>query len=290
MNTPIRFRLHFGTALLATAVSSVLLAACATPPVSPPGSADARAKLTTLQADPNLAGRAPAALKAAEVAVRTAEEPLLNDPALGAHRVYIADRKVEIALAESSTRYLEEQRKQLGAESQRARLDARTREADKARDARDAARVAAADAAQHSADLQQQIDAMQAEATDRGLVLTLGDVLFTTGRADLKAGATTNLDRLVAFLVEYSNRSAEIEGHTDNVGSEDYNQGLSQRRADSVKTYLTQQGIGSERLRASGKGEYQPIADNDSESGRQRNRRVEVIIQNPPVIAPLTAR
>ena len=302
MNTPIRHRSRYlGKALMATVVFSLLLAGCATAPVSPEGAVDARAKLTTLQADPDLAGRAPVALKAAEAAVRLAEEPLLNDPALGAHRVYIADRKVEIAIAEASTRYAEEQRAKLGEERARARLDARTREADMAREDADAARVAAADdadaarvaaaeAAQHSDELQRQIDALQAEATDRGLVLTLGDVLFTSGRADLKAGATSNLNQLVAFLNEYSNRNVEIEGHTDSVGSDDSNQGLSQRRADSVRTYLIQQGIRPERLTASGKGEHQPVADNDSESGRQQNRRVEVIIENPPAIAPLTSR
>jgi len=302
MNTPIRHRSRYlGKALMAVVVSSLLLAGCATAPVSPEGAVDARAKLTTLQADPDLAGRAPVALKAAEAAVRLAEEPLLNDPALGAHRVYIADRKVEIAIAEASTRYAEEQRAKLGEERARARLDARTREADMAREDADAARVAAADdadaarvaaaeAAQHSDELQRQIDALQAEATDRGLVLTLGDVLFTSGRADLKAGATSNLNQLVAFLNEYSNRNVEIEGHTDSVGSGDSNQGLSQRRADSVRTYLIQQGIRPERLTASGKGEHQPVADNDSESGRQQNRRVEVIIENPPAIAPLTSR
>jgi outer membrane protein OmpA-like peptidoglycan-associated protein len=111
--------------------------------------------------------------------------------------------------------------------------------------------------------------------------LTLGDVLFESGRAELKAGAVSNLTRLVVFLNQNPGRNVEIEGHTDNVGSDDYNQGLSQRRADSVKAYLVQQGIGSQRIVASGKGESQPITDNESASGRQQNRRVEVIIDNP---------
>ena len=130
--------------------------------------------------------------------------------------------------------------------------------------------------------MQRQIDALQAKATDRGIVLTLGDVLFTSGRADLKAGAESNLDRLVTFLSQNPDRKVEIEGHTDNVGSDDYNQGLSQRRADSVRSFLMQQGINSVRIVASGKGEQRPVADNDSEGGRQQNRRVEVIIENPP--------
>jgi outer membrane protein OmpA-like peptidoglycan-associated protein len=129
--------------------------------------------------------------------------------------------------------------------------------------------------------LQRQIDVLQARPTDRGLVLTLGDVLFETGRSGLKMGATGNLNRLVAFLNEYPDRTALIEGYTDSVGSEDYNQGLSERRADSVKSYLVGEGIGTTRLSASGKGERDPVASNDSAAGRQQNRRVEVIISNP---------
>jgi outer membrane protein OmpA-like peptidoglycan-associated protein len=114
------------------------------------------------------------------------------------------------------------------------------------------------------------------------LIVTLGDVLFDTGKAGLKAGATSNLNKLTAFLNQYPDRTVVIEGYTDNVGSEEYNQGLSERRADSVKAYLAGQGIGAIRLSALGKGESDPVAGNDSAAGRQQNRRVEVIISNPP--------
>jgi len=126
-----------------------------------------------------------------------------------------------------------------------------------------------------------QIDALQAEATDRGLVLTLGDVLFATGKSDVKVGATSNLNKLVTFLNKYPDRTVQIEGYTDNVGSEDSNQGLSQRRAESVKAYLVQQGIAGSRLTAVGMGESQPVASNDTQSGRQQNRRVVAVIDNP---------
>ena len=287
MNTEILLRNR--KTLGAAAALTLALAGCASAPLAPPGAAAARTKLTSLQSDPNLAERAPAALKDAEAAVRSAEQPVSKaDAELGAHRVYIADRKVEIAMARASTRYAEDQRAKLGDERDRARLDARTKEADAARsdatiarnDA-DAAR-ASADAANRDADdLQRQIDALQAEATDRGLVLTLGDVLFATGKSDVKVGATSNLNKLVAFLNKYPDRSVQIEGHTDNVGSEDSNQGLSQRRAESVKAYLVQQGIAGSRLTAVGMGESQPLAGNDSQSGRQQNRRVVAIIENP---------
>jgi len=109
----------------------------------------------------------------------------------------------------------------------------------------------------------------------------LDDVLFTSGRADPKASAASTFDRVVAILNQNPERNVVIEGHTDNIGSDDYNLGLSQRRADSVKSFLTQQGIDSRRIVATGKSEHQLIADNESEGGRQKNRRVEAIIDNP---------
>lgn len=290
-----------GRTLIAAAVAAILLAACTAAPPRPVGAAEARGKLTQLQSNPDLANRAPLAVKEADAAVRAAEQPEA-DRELGAHRVYMADRKVEIARAQAETSLAEDQRSTLSAQRESARLDARTREADAARDqvataraegaeqkavaeqARtdaDTARSDAASSEQQATELRRQIDMLQAKPTDRGLVLTLGDVLFTSGRADLKAGATGNLNKLVAFLNEYPDRTAAIEGHTDSVGNEDSNQGLSERRADSVKSYLVGQGIGASRLSASGKGENDPLAGNDSAAGRQQNRRVEVIISNP---------
>jgi len=260
--------------LIAATVASVLLAACAAVPVKPDGAAEARSKLTQLQSDPNLAGRAPVAVKEADAAVQAAEQPQA-DQELGAYKVYLADRKVEIARAQAETSFAEDQRAALSAQREGARLVARTQEAD-------AAHLAAASSAQQAVDLQRQIDVLQAKPTDRGLVVTLGDVLFDTGKAGLKAGATSNLNKLVAFLNQYPDRTVAIEGYTDSVGSEDYNQGLSERRADSVKAYLAGQGIGAIRLSALGKGESDPVAGNDSAAGRQQNRRVEVIISNPP--------
>lgn len=290
MNSLFRNHASYAKVLTVAAAVAFTLAGCATAPVSPDGAADVRAKLTRLQADPQLATRAPVALQEAETAVRAAEQPATKDATLSAHLVYMADRKVEIAMAQAATGQAEDQRAKLGEERERARLDARTREADIAHADADTARIAAAnaaaEAARKSGEMQRQIDALQAKATDRGLVLTLGDVLFTSGRADLKVGAASNLNRLVAFLNQNPDRKVEIEGHTDNVGGDEYNQGLSQRRAESVKSYLTQQGIDSGRIAASGKGEHQPVADNESEGGRQQNRRVEVIIENPtPVVA-----
>jgi len=329
--------------LIAAAVSLVL-AACAAAPLKSTGAADARAKLTVLQSDANLATRAPVAIKDAEAAVVAAEVPQ-TDAAQAEHLVYLADRKVDTARAQAEARFSEDQRAKLAEQREGARLDARTREADfakhdadvakgqadlakgqadlakdqadaaksvailataqaetaraevieqkqaadVARTDADAARVLAlaqADAARSSAaqqadELQRQIADLQARPTDRGLVLTLGDVLFTTGKSELNGGATSSLDKLTSFLNHYPNRNAVIEGHTDSMGSDEYNQGLSQRRADSVKSYLMGHGIASTRLAAAGMGEGRPLAGNDSANGRQQNRRVEVIIDNP---------
>jgi len=287
MKTSSHNPIRSGTTLTVLLVAACTLAGCASAPKSPEGAADARARLTQLQGDPNLANLAPVALEEADEAVRLAEQPVGRDIPLGAHRVYMADRKVDIAVARATTRYAEDQRAKLAEERGQSRLDARTLEADRARDDADDARSEAAEAAElaalEAAELRRQIEMLKAEETERGLVLTLGDLLFAFDSAELKSGATSTLDRLVAFLNQYPTRKVAIEGHTDSVGNPDYNYRLSQRRAESVKSYLVQAGISFDRLSASGKGQDQPLASNDSESGRQQNRRVELIIDKPQV-------
>jgi outer membrane protein OmpA-like peptidoglycan-associated protein len=301
MNTSTRSPVRFSRPLAAILVLSIIAAGCATAPISPAGSADVRGKLSQLQADTKLATLAPVEIREAEAAVQLAETPVGKDEALGRHRVYVADRKVEIAMAKASTRFAEEQRIGLSQARDEARLAARTREADKAHRETAAAQSKAdavqakaesdaAEAARSADKLQRQIDELKAEATDRGLVLTLGHTLFDTGRSDLKPVATTGLDKLVVFLNDYPERSVAIEGHTDDVGSVEMNQTLSQLRADSVKSYLVQKGIQSGRIVASGIGETQPIADNQSASGRQQNRRVEIIIENSLSAIPTASR
>ena len=149
-----------------------------------------------------------------------------------------------------------------------------------ARNEANQARSAASAAIAGTAELQRQITELNARETDRGLVVTLGDVLFETGMSELRGSAVGNLDRLADFLVRYDTRTAMIEGHTDSVGSESSNQILSQRRAQSVQAYLISRGVSSARLNASGLGEGSPVGSNDSETGRQQNRRVEVIVSN----------
>jgi outer membrane protein OmpA-like peptidoglycan-associated protein len=293
--------------VIAATVVSVLLAACAAAPTKPEGADSLRSRLTQLQGNPELGSRAPLAMKDADLSVRAAEQPQ-TDAALGAHLVFVADRKIATAQAQAESNFAVDQRKVLGEQRDALRLKLRTQEADNANrhanaamvDANnqrlsaesanrradaamadaDAARGATADAQGSALELQRQIDELQAKVTDRGLVLTLGDVLFASGTANLNSGGDNHLVKLAVFLNKYPERTTLIEGHTDSVGSDVYNQGLSQRRADAVKSYLVAQGIDASRLTAAGKGEGSPVGDNGSATGRQQNRRVEVIIAN----------
>ncbi|MDB5976306.1 MAG: hypothetical protein JWR07_3066 [Nevskia sp.] len=255
--------------------AGLLLAACAADVVKDPGAAKARADLTELQSDPRLANLAPLAIHDADTAVQAAEQPQ-TDPAVETHLVYMADHSVRIARAQAQTKLAEDQRKMLSEQNGKIQLDARTREADTAKAQTEAQK-------QKNDELQAQLAAMQAKKTDRGMVLTLGDVLFSTGRADLKAGSVANLDRLVAFLGQSPDRTVRIEGHTDNRGGQSLNQALSQKRADSVAMYLTGRGVASNRVTSVGEGYNAPVADNTTDAGRQANRRVEVVIQDAPL-------
>jgi outer membrane protein OmpA-like peptidoglycan-associated protein len=171
--------------------------------------------------------------------------------------------------------------------AQRANDRAQTESAaaDAARsDARASDRLAALSAQQndasqqHSRQLESALADLQAKKTDRGLVITLGDVLFATGQAELRPGGRHSLDKLSNFMRQYPQRTVQIEGFTDNVGSEEYNQRLSEHRADAVRDVLTNAGVASDRIQTRGLGKSSPVADNDSATGRQQNRRVEVII------------
>ena len=173
--------------------------------------------------------------------------------------------------AEESRQQAEEQRH--AAEMARMEAETKTAEAEKAR-------MAAAAAEERARKLESQIAELQAVKSERGLVITLGDVLFDTNKSELRSGALFTIDKLVAFLAEYPDRKVMIEGFTDSTGAEDYNQRLSESRAQSVREALVAKGIDSARIVTRGYGEAFPVASNETAEGRQRNRRVEVIISD----------
>ncbi len=130
----------------------------------------------------------------------------------------------------------------------------------------------------------EELKALQATSSDRGMVLTLGDVLFDINESSLKPAAQTNLQQVATFLQKYPDRTLVIEGHTDNTGDEQYNMNLSSERAITVKTALTAQGIDPSRIIARGLGESAPLASNSDSAGRQRNRRVDLIFAEPDTV------
>lgn len=166
------------------------------------------------------------------------------------------------------------------AESERARIQAQTAsaEAEQSRRAAEAQLAAAQAAQENAAKLRQELAELEAKQTDRGLVLTLGDVLFDTGRAELKAGAFRTVDRLATFMRDHPERSLEVEGYTDSVGGDALNLALSQRRANAVRAALVSRGVEGSRITTNGMGKASPVASNDTAEGRQQNRRVEIVI------------
>ena len=124
---------------------------------------------------------------------------------------------------------------------------------------------------------------LETRETARGLIVNLSDVLFDTASATLKPGAREKLARVAGILSTHPDLHIEVEGHTDSVGGEDYNQRLSERRAESVKSYLLQQRIAPAAVDAEGFGEGRPVATNDTAAGRQQNRRVELVVSGESI-------
>jgi outer membrane protein OmpA-like peptidoglycan-associated protein len=143
-----------------------------------------------------------------------------------------------------------------------------------------AARQQTQDAESRSRQLEAQLKELQAKKTDRGMVITLGDVLFDTNRAQLKSGGVRNVQKLADFFNQYPQRKVMIEGFTDSTGSDSRNQELSDQRANSVRMALLGMGIGADRITSRGYGESYPVAGNDTAAGRQLNRRVEIIVSD----------
>ncbi len=249
----------------------------------------ARTRIDAVAADPLAREAAAASLSAAEQDLKRAQQALPDrEPrATIDHYAYLANRNAEIAAEQVGERRARLAVEKGQADRDRVLLQARTADADRAKADAERAKAEAdrarSDALSATADaekLRNELTALQAKPTERGMVLTLGDVLFDTARSDLKPGALPTIERLAAFMRENAAYQLLIEGHTDSRGDDAYNLQLSERRADAVRAALLSRGLGSDRVRVRALGETFPVASNESADGRQQNRRVEVVFSD----------
>lgn len=284
----------------------------------------AQAAYQQAQGDPSVRAYAPLKLGDAQKALQAAERADDSDEKM--HLSYLAERKALLASVTGATGKTEQSMDQLRKETSEVLLDKRDRELKaartetdaKAREAEQWRRVAEARArdvetkareteqgrrqvpevdtkalaAEHAkaTALANELASLKAQQTDRGIVLTVGDVLFAPGKADVGPGAQRSIDKLADFLKAYPKRNVMIEGHSDNLGNEDFNVKLSQQRADAVREVLVARGIAPQRIRTKGYGPKFPVVDNDSAAGRQQNRRVEVLVLNEGMSADGVSR
>jgi outer membrane protein OmpA-like peptidoglycan-associated protein len=258
---------------------ALVLTGCASTPRPNAALESARTAMQAAEADPNVHRYAALDLEAAKKQLEIAEAAATHhDDAAVAQPAYLAAQTARLAKAHAAAK-ADDARVAAGqAERDKIQLAARTRDVDNAKMATSSALGQRDQATEQAARLQAEVDQLKATPTPRGLVLTLGDVLFDTGRAELNSGSGRKLDQLAQFLTEHPERRVQVDGFTDSIGTDSYNQDLSQRRADAVKASLTGRGIDSSRIGSRGYGKGFPVANNTDSGGRQLNRRVEVVI------------
>jgi outer membrane protein OmpA-like peptidoglycan-associated protein len=271
-----------------TAIGLVLtLGACVSAPQPNAALESARAQVAAAEGDPNVARYAPLDLEAAKKDLALAESAAehhkdadISQPA------YMAAQTARLAQARAAAKADDARVAQGQQERDRIQLASQQRQVNSAVEQRNAASQQAAQASQQAASLQAELDQMKAKQTNRGIVLTLGDVLFDTGRSELNPGAGIKMNQLAQFLTEHPDRRVEVDGFTDSVGSDAYNDDLSERRANSVKAAIVSRGIDPSRINTQGYGKAYPVASNSDSGGRQLNRRVEVVIgnDNAPIV------
>ena len=222
-----------------------------------------------------------ARLKAAENAIASAnaerERVRLEARTRDAERAQRAAEQARLDARNAQAQAAAERADALAAQRQAAGA---TLQAQMARAQADAAREQAAGAQARAQSLESALHELQARPTDRGMVVTLGDLLFDTGRAQLNPGGRRVVDRLAEFMKAYPQRRVSVEGFTDSVGDAAANQELSDQRAAAVRLALIDRGIDPARIDARGYGEEYPVASNGNATGRQMNRRVEIVISD----------
>ncbi len=257
-------------------VAMLFLQGCASIPKSQ-ALDDARNVYAQAEANADVQKYASVSLYDAKLALQKAEAAKQANDQL--HLAYLAKRQSEIALATAQRKRIEASLESMTEQRDKLSIQLRGNEADRARLEAQAAEERARLASGRVKQLEDEL--ADAKKTDRGLVLTLGDVVFESGKAELAPGAYRTIDKLTEFLRANPERRVAVEGHTDSVGDDAYNQALSQRRADAVAAAIVSRGTMSDRITARGFGEASPVANNDTAAGRQLNRRVEIVVLSP---------
>jgi outer membrane protein OmpA-like peptidoglycan-associated protein len=277
--------------------AAVLMAAgCASLPEQIAELDRARAVVETVDLDPMAEKVAGSEIAAAKQALMRADAARRENADIDVvkHEAYLAQRNAEIAQELIGEAKARERIDKSEAERTQVLLEARTVQAQRAEaqaarqgqlaeskaEEAEWQRERAERALEQAQDLEESLAELKAEQTERGLVLTLSDVLFDTDRAELKPGASAAIDQLSAFLEENPERRLLIEGHTDARGPDEYNRSLSAERAEAVRQALIEENVAPNRLRATGMGEAYPVASNETSAGRQQNRRVEIIVSD----------
>lgn len=282
------------TRATALMVSLALAAGCTTIPRATNELEAARAAYRAAAANPQVQARAPVELEIAERALGDAERLHQADaePARVAHFAYVAERRARIAVETAEMRAAEAAVATASAERSRMQLEQSAREraerqaqlaAQQAAAAKEMAEQRGTNLAGAVTRLQAEMRELEARETGRGWVLTLRDeVLFDSASAALKPGSERALEALAALMQNSPERPIAIEGFTDATGSPEANRRLSEARAVAVKQALVQRGVDAARIQTRGQGPAFPIASNETEIGRQLNRRVEIVIAPQP--------
>jgi outer membrane protein OmpA-like peptidoglycan-associated protein len=303
----------FKTAVLAGAV---LLAGCSSMPTTTPSLDQARGDFVAANTNPQVASYAPLEFKQASDALDQANAAAARRDSLDRidQLAYLAKQKIATAQQVASQKAAEADIANAGRQRDRLQLQARTNEADRAKMDADRARMEAErakgdamaaqaqanDATRKAQDAEAQTREAQARAaqleammadlhaqkTERGMIVTIGDVLFGTDQARLTPDGMNTVRKLADVLAQNPNRTVLVEGFTDSTGSSAHNQELSDRRAGTVASALTGMGIARERVAVRGYGEAYPVAGNVSAGDRQLNRRVEIVLSNEGVAIP----
>jgi outer membrane protein OmpA-like peptidoglycan-associated protein len=296
----------FQTAVLA---SAVMLAACSTLPTSTPTLDQARGDFIAANNNAQVSNFAPLEFKAASDALEQANAAAAKRESLDKidQLAYLAKQKIATAQQVASQKAAEADIANAGRARDRLQLEARTNEANRAKmdadrarmdaqaaqaQANDAQRAAVNAEAQtreaqaRAAQLEAQMADLQAKKTERGMIITIGDVLFGTDQARLTPDGMLTVRKLADVLSQNPTRTVLVEGFTDSTGTAAHNQELSERRAGSVAAALTGMGIARERVAMRGYGQSYPVASNDAAGNRQLNRRVEIVLSNEGVAIP----